>query len=90
MQKLENKAFPSGEQACARPLKSDALTKEVLETPVPYCLHHDMDLKASTLEVKHCLENGCPSMVLVKEVWAAPCKNEEVAIINRAREMKIF
>jgi hypothetical protein len=62
--------------------------KEELEPPVPYCLFHKIDLKTSMLETKHCMMNGCPHLVFVKEIWTASPQNEEITLFRRANEAK--
>jgi hypothetical protein len=54
-----------------------ALRKEEMETPLPYCLHHNIELEVTTLETKHCWEKGCPHLVFVKEVWTISEKGVE-------------
>ena len=54
-----------------------ALQKEEMETPLPYCLHHNIEIKVTTLEAKRCWEKGCPHLVFVKEVWTVSQKEVE-------------
>jgi len=65
-----------------------ALQKEEMETPLPYCLHHNMEIEVTTLEAKHCWEKGCPHLVFVKEVWVSP-KTEEATKTQNSIEVKI-
>jgi len=65
------------------------LLKEELKTPIPYCLHHKIELESSILETKHCAERACHHLVFVKEVWTTVCKNKETPITKKAIEVEL-
>jgi len=81
MERLENKGFPND--------SSGDLEKEVLKTPMPYCLCHKLNLKTSMLETKQCVEKVCSYLVFVKEIWSISRKNGEMTLNKRFHEVKM-